>query len=119
MHPSGRQTPGLTSQIPGVLQVMPAQGSGVLVCVGVFVGVLVRVLVGVLVGVFVRVLVGVFVGVLVRVFVGVLVGVFVGVLVGVGVGFTQMPLKQTFGSRQHSPFAQTDASGGNPPARVL
>src|SRR5215207_6600443 len=107
MHPSGRQTPGLTSQIPGVLQVMPAQGSGVLVCVGVFVGV------------FVRVLVGVFVGVLVRVFVGVLVGVFVGVLVGVGVGFTQMPLKQTFGSRQHSPFAQIDASGGNPPARVL
>jgi hypothetical protein len=55
---------------------------------------------------------------------GVLVGVLVegaGVLVGVfvAVGLTQMPLAQTFGSRQHSPFAQTDASGGDPPAWLL
>jgi hypothetical protein len=101
---------------------------GVAVFVGVFVGVavLVAVLVGVdvLVGVFVgvAVLVGVFVGV--EVLVGVLVGVavLVGVLVGVGVGvgFAHTPaLLHTLGSRQHSPFGQTVAIGGNPPARLL
>lgn len=88
-----------------------------LVDVEVDVGVLVGVRVGVRVGVFVGVFVGVRVGV--GVLVGVFVGVLVGVLVGVGEGATHTPWEQTFGSGQQAPLAQTDASGGRPPARVL